>query len=399
VVVRGATVTGAAAVALPLAATGDAHAATNSTWDRVAACESSGKWSINTGNGYFGGLQFKQSTWVAYGGLKYASRADLAGKEAQIAVAEKVLAGQGPGAWPNCGPRAGLQRGGPAPQLGSKGQVAVTKKSEKTEKSGKSGKSESMPPAKDDFVPDPRRKKSEAVHVVRAGETLSGIADQRHVPGGWKSLYQVNRALIGPNPNLIMPGQRLHLVVGSDGRKTTQPDTSGKRETRRPDKRTDKHTDKTDKKDDKKTERASTNRTRPQLGGGARPVSGYSITARYRQSGAWASGYHTGIDLAVGVGTPVRAAVGGTVVKAGWDGAYGWAVQIRHADGRYSHYGHLSRISARVGTSVGTGQLIGSSGASGNVTGPHLHFEVRTAPGFGSDVNPVSWLSKHGVRL
>lgn len=69
----------------------------------MALCESSGNWSINTGNGYFGGLQFSQSTWVAYGGLAYAARADLATKSEQIAVAERVLAGQGPGAWPVCG--------------------------------------------------------------------------------------------------------------------------------------------------------------------------------------------------------------------------------------------------------------------------------------------------------
>ncbi len=72
-------------------------------WDAVALCESGGNWSINTGNGYYGGLQFSASTWEAYGGLAYAPRADLATREEQIAVAEKVLAGQGPGAWPTCG--------------------------------------------------------------------------------------------------------------------------------------------------------------------------------------------------------------------------------------------------------------------------------------------------------
>jgi hypothetical protein len=72
-------------------------------WDAVAMCESGGNWSINTGNGYYGGLQFSQSTWEAYGGLRYAPRADLATKAEQIAIAEKVLDGQGPGAWPTCG--------------------------------------------------------------------------------------------------------------------------------------------------------------------------------------------------------------------------------------------------------------------------------------------------------
>jgi hypothetical protein len=72
-------------------------------WDAVARCESGGNWSINTGNGFYGGLQFTPSTWLAFGGAAYAPRADLATRAQQIAVAEKVLAVQGPGAWPTCG--------------------------------------------------------------------------------------------------------------------------------------------------------------------------------------------------------------------------------------------------------------------------------------------------------
>ncbi len=86
-----------------------AHAA-GSPWDVVAACESGGNWSINTGNGYFGGLQFSASTWNASGGARYAPRADLASKAEQIVTAQRVLAAQGPGAWPTCGQRAGLTR-------------------------------------------------------------------------------------------------------------------------------------------------------------------------------------------------------------------------------------------------------------------------------------------------
>ena len=69
----------------------------------MALCESGGNWSINTGNGYYGGLQFSMSTWSAFGGTAYAPRADLATKSEQIAVAERVLAVQGAGAWPTCG--------------------------------------------------------------------------------------------------------------------------------------------------------------------------------------------------------------------------------------------------------------------------------------------------------
>jgi len=85
-----------------------AQAAT--VWDRVAACESSGNWGINSGNGYYGGLQFSASTWRAFGGARYAATANRAGKAAQIAIARRVLAAQGPGAWPSCGIRAGLTR-------------------------------------------------------------------------------------------------------------------------------------------------------------------------------------------------------------------------------------------------------------------------------------------------
>jgi len=95
---RGATV-GVVAGAAALGFAGSASAAPDSTWDSVAQCESSGDWSINTGNGYYGGLQFTQSTWDAYGGQQYASRADLATRDQQIAVAEQTLAGQGWGAW------------------------------------------------------------------------------------------------------------------------------------------------------------------------------------------------------------------------------------------------------------------------------------------------------------
>ncbi|MEU9130585.1 transglycosylase family protein [Kitasatospora sp. NPDC048540] len=93
-----------------LAAAGSASAASASTWDKVAQCEAGGNWSINTGNGFYGGLQISPSTWQAFGGTSYASQANLASKAQQITVGERILASQGPGAWPVCGPRAGLTR-------------------------------------------------------------------------------------------------------------------------------------------------------------------------------------------------------------------------------------------------------------------------------------------------
>lgn len=119
--------TGTIGTGLALVGASEASAASVSTWDRVAKCESGNNWQINTGNGYYGGLQFSQSTWVAYGGRAYASRADLATKDQQIRVAEKVLKGQGPGAWPTCSVRAGLTRGGEAPSLGAVKRAPVKK--------------------------------------------------------------------------------------------------------------------------------------------------------------------------------------------------------------------------------------------------------------------------------
>ncbi|WP_373304366.1 M23 family metallopeptidase [Streptomyces anandii] len=120
----------------------------------------------------------------------------------------------------------------------------------------------------------------------------------------------------------------------------------------------------------------------------------------YRVAGShWSKGYHTGVDFEVPTGTSVRAVEAGRVVEAGWGGSYGYQVVIRHADGRYTQYGHLSAISVRAGQTVTAGLRIGRSGATGNVTGPHLHFEVRTGPGFGTDVDPVAYLRAGGVRI
>jgi hypothetical protein len=101
--------TAIAAVAAPVSSSlTNATAATERTWDRLANCESGGNWHINTGNGYYGGLQFAGGTWTGYGGGKYAPRADLASKDEQIKIAEKVLKGSGWGAWPHCSAKLGL---------------------------------------------------------------------------------------------------------------------------------------------------------------------------------------------------------------------------------------------------------------------------------------------------
>ena len=364
------TVTASSAgMAIPLIGAGTAHAADVSTWNKVAACESSGNWSVNTGNGFYGGLQFTQSTWEAYGGTAYARRADLATKDQQMAVAEKVLHGQGPRAWPVCSVQAGLTRGGDTPDLHTDGH---TTKAERTSAEKKTSVRDVQPQS----TPQSRAGRAEMYTVVR-GDTLSEIALTEHVRGGWHRLYAANRRTIGSDPDLILPGQRLNLRT-----KTPAPHTAPVKST-------------TKQASPAREEKKTTTPGHFMIA----PVDGPIGTGYHVAGSSWSKGYHTGVDFPVPTGTSVKAVAAGQVVTAGWGGAYGYQVVIRHADGRYTQYGHLSAISVRAGQSVGEGQRIGRSGATGNATGPHLHFEVRTGPDFGSDVDPLVYLRAGGVRI
>jgi murein DD-endopeptidase MepM/ murein hydrolase activator NlpD len=134
------------------------------------------------------------------------------------------------------------------------------------------------------------------------------------------------------------------------------------------------------------------------------PVQHYTLSASFNQGGSHWAHKHSGQDFAVPIGTNVVAAHGGTVVKAGPNGAgdgpaYGNAIVIKHGNGLYTQYAHLSRVDVKVGQVVTTGQHIARSGNTGNSTGPHLHFEVRTTPNYGSAVNPVAFLRAHGVKV
>ncbi|MET8505378.1 M23 family metallopeptidase [Streptomyces sp. SBR177] len=135
-----------------------------------------------------------------------------------------------------------------------------------------------------------------------------------------------------------------------------------------------------------------------------KPVSSYTLSATFNQGGAMWAHKHSGQDFAVPVGTPVKAAGSGTVVKAGpyggGDGpAYGNAIVVKHGNGTYSQYAHLSKIKVRIGQKVAAGQQIALSGNTGNSSGPHLHFEIRTTPNYGSAVNPAAFLRSHGVSI
>ncbi|MEU8974940.1 M23 family metallopeptidase [Streptomyces monashensis] len=146
--------------------------------------------------------------------------------------------------------------------------------------------------------------------------------------------------------------------------------------------------------------RAAREAERERLNRFVAPITDSYVSTGYKASSSlWSSGSHTGIDFHAATGTPVHAVGSGTVVSTGWGGAYGNEIVIRMADGMYTQYGHLSSIGVTVGQQVTPGEQIGLSGATGNVTGPHLHFEARTTPDYGSDVDPVAYLRKHGVNV
>ncbi|MEV4335380.1 peptidoglycan DD-metalloendopeptidase family protein [Streptomyces sp. NPDC049597] len=412
---------GGAGMALPLIGAGSAHAASADVWEKVAACQSTNNGKVNTGNGHYGGLQFSQATWEAYGGTRYAARADLATRDEQIAVAEKVLEGQGPRAGAACAERAGLARGGDAP--------AGFAEPQRLRGSERAASPTTVPTQREGYT-------------VARGDSLSRIARQEGVRGGWQRLYAQNRAVVGDDPDLIFPGQRLVLrapaapaekrPAGTErpagkertaGGQRTEAPGSGSREraaTKQPGRPAAKPVERSAKPEERSGKRsaepqrpqrqAPKPRTQPKPRtpaearpdrhvGFSAPVAAGPSTAYRKAGSSWSSGYHTGVDFPVPTGTSVKAVAPGTVVSAGWAGAYGYEIVIRHRDGRYSQYAHLSALTVRTGQKVTSGQRIARSGSTGNSTGPHLHFEIRTGPGYGSDIDPLAYLRAGGVSI
>jgi LysM repeat protein len=214
----GAVVAGAAAVGLGVLTT-PASASTHD-WSGVAQCESGGNWAINTGNGFYGGLQFTTGTWAANGGTGYAPRADLASASQQIAVAERVLQTQGVGAWPVCGARltggstavpAVPQRASraerPAPQYTAPRHTTqhTTRHTTVAPRTGRHRAPEAPVAATSRAVPQ-----GDGNYVVQQGDTLSRIATAQHVDGGWREVWQDNGGVVA-DPNLIFPGQHLKV--------------------------------------------------------------------------------------------------------------------------------------------------------------------------------------------
>ncbi|GHG09656.1 transglycosylase family protein [Streptomyces hydrogenans] len=454
----GATVILTGGSIVPVALAGSASAATATEWDTVAQCESSGNWSINTGNGFYGGLQFTQSTWEAYGGLEFADRADHATKTQQITVAERVLwkghngtAPQGKGAWPTCG--VGLSNTPYAP-------VTPT------------------PPPTPDPDPTPPVDPPDAedgVYVVKAGDYLAKIARDLKVEGGWQKLFEINREVIGANPNLISVGMKLtlpgHEAPATDPYEDGLPQVDEKSPSAKAlqaelqrvgfmaddVERADNYGPKTQEsvarfheeqpeyrsvwdgpdvqigpqgweylrnmptdavKYPKPAPDTATTPTVPPTddddtpsapapsGSYVMPVSGSIGDGLIVGSGGSMSrsaGGHSGLDITAPSGTPVRAAAAGTVVAINAAGsAYGNHVVVAHSGGVYTLYAHLSGYTVARGQHVAAGERIGYVGSTGNSSGPHLHFEVRTDPtafSAGVFLDPTSWLRSHGVTV
>ncbi|MFC3573288.1 M23 family metallopeptidase [Streptomyces yaanensis] len=127
------------------------------------------------------------------------------------------------------------------------------------------------------------------------------------------------------------------------------------------------------------------------------PTSSYTITSTFGQAGSmWSSGYHTGLDFAAPTGTLIKAIHSGTITEAGWAGSYGYRTILTLDDGTELWFCHQSSISVSVGQKVSTGDVIGRVGATGNVTGPHLHLEVHPG-GSAEGVDPMAWLRSKGL--
>lgn len=477
--VAGVTVIGVG-LALPFTMTGVANAADVGVWDKVAKCESTNDWNINTGNGYYGGLQFSQSTWEEFGGRKYAPRADLATKSEQIAIAEKVLAVQGDEAWPTCGDRAGLTKSQAEPnktpattqtmpkvtQEKATPQVATESKSVTAYKADKavafakaqvgdkyryggngpnawdcSGLTQaswkkagiSIPrtsqaqwrklprvslkslkpgdlivfyrgathigiyggngkfvhaanpskgvrlekftgyykthaigavrptPYKATTVTPSKPIQVAGKYTVKPGDTLSNISRAELNTDNWKPLYEANKTVIGKDPNLIYPKQVLDLPAKAVA--------STKAETK-----------------------SAATVVAPVA---AEPGQGF------KNPGDYSLGYHTGVDFSAPTGTVVKAVADGVVVSSDSAGAYGINVKIKHSDGTYSFYAHLSAKTVFPGTQVKAGRMIGNVGSTGNSVAPHLHFEIRSGSAFGAGnfLDPLAWLRAKGLSI
>lgn len=461
-------------VVVPATFAAPASAATVDQWDRIAACESgdmntpgSGRWNLSYGDASStGGLQIQLATWNDFGGQEYASAPYLATKAQQIAVAERILASQGPSAWVCNSPGHGIASGALS---GSSGNPDATPTPTTPPVPTTPPKPTTPPPAADPDDADP------GFVTVKAGDTLAKLAAAHQVDGGWQRLYEVNKTKVGPNPNLIHPGLVLALPgheasaedpykdglpkvgekspsakalqkelkrVGLMGKGVPLADNYGPQTRAGVQRFHDAHPQFTDDTPDgdrqigpqgwahlrvmkdnaphgqvkpkpSAPDADSHDDDAPTTGNDAPVGSGYVIPVRGTigqslivgsgGSMSRSAGGHSGLDITAPHGTPVVSVAAGTVVSMNASGAaYGNHVVVKHADGKYTLYAHLSAISVRMGQSVSAGTQVGNVGSTGNSSGPHLHFEVRTDPtAFSSGVflEPKAYLRSHGVSI
>ena len=444
-VVMGAT------VAIPVLGAGAASASSIDSWDKIAQCESSGLWNRPDGDGgrSSGGLQFQPASWndaLAYlrsKGVDTSSypqgpghQAYKATKQQQIIAGEALLALQGPGAW-TCNAKTGyplgasMFKGGVNPYPGGTSTPAPTP-TPTTPKPADPKPSTSKPttPAstgkytvvKGDSLSriatlkkveggwkviyeanvkvigsNPNHilpgqvlvlPRTEVKHTVKSGDHLTGLAKKYDVAGGWKTIYDANKKVIGSNPNVLYPGQILVIPNGTAPAAPSAPSTPS-------------------------TPTKPSTPSAPPVSNGSGYVSPlpkgtYRIGDNIIIGSGCISrscGGHSGLDLSAPTGTTVRSVAAGTVMHAGYGyagAAYGNHVVVKHADGKYTLYGHLNSSSVRAGQSVSAGQMIGTVGSTGNSSGAHLHFEVRNSPNqfsVGVFSNPIAYMAAHGVTL
>ncbi len=362
-----------ASVASPAFLATQAQAAPVSAWDRIAECESNGRWNLPYGdNGKSsGGLQFQPGSWsdalakLRTDGIDTSAfpqgsghQAYKATKNQQILAGEALLKLQGPRAW-TCnaktgGPLNGYSGGDYAPYLSHAAPAPRPTKP--------------VVPVKPKPLP-PQSCKAWAHTVVR-GDTLYGIT-KTHTGNGardnWKRVWANNDHI--KNPHLIFPGQKV-VFPCKPGWKA------------------------------KPSAPVSPPPPSTPVSSVVAPVDARVSQVYGNRSGGYTLGYHTGVDYAAPHGAAVKAVKAGTVVLSDPASAYGINVLIRHDDGKYTLYAHLSAKLVSHGQRVAAGQLIGRVGNTGtNSSGPHLHFEVRLSPKFGAGnfLDPLTWLRSQGA--
>lgn len=431
-IARNATTGGIATLGLIMASGGTAAAAPDEVWAPLIECESGGNPTAQNPTSTASGLyQIIDGTWQGFGGLEFAPTAAQATPEQQRIVAERILAGQGPGAWEACDdsleawiaagspgdatppvqaeaaitpsggvdpaldPRAGselvVEEGDTLVEIGEVfgipwrdiaaangitepwtihvGQLLIipgVTQQDIIDRTGQ-GAPPTTPPADPPTQP--------ITHVVQQGEWLSTIAQdygvctpEDDITTCWEPLYEMNRDVIGPNPDRIFPGQELWIVGGVPTPiAAPQP-----------------------------LPVASSDLSPVQVGGVAHPAPDATLTSGYGPRG---SEFHDGIDLAAPLGTPIYSATDGIVISAGPAQGFGQWIRVQQDDGTVHVYGHMfaDDIFVQVGDLVVAGQHIANIGNNGDTTGPHLHYRIHL-PG-DLPTNPVQWLADRGLVL